>query len=156
MKNYLLLIAVFITLFTSCAKENQGCTPVNPSAEESQILAYAAAHSIEVTKHSSGMYYQIIDVGTGSVPSVESKVFITYTGQLLNGNQFDQATDPSKTGWYLNSLIEGWQLGLPLIREGGKIKLIIPSSLAYGCNSPGAGIPSNAVLYFDVSLVDVQ
>jgi len=51
-------------------------------------------------------------------------------------------------------LIAGWQIGLPLIHKGGEIKLIVPSSLAYGCgNGP---LPANSILYFDIHLVDVQ
>jgi len=72
---------------------------------------------------------------------------------LLDGTTFDQQTDASKTGWPLGSLIAGWQIGLPLIQKGGKIKLIVPSSLAYGC---GGNLPANSILYFDVHLVDVQ
>jgi FKBP-type peptidyl-prolyl cis-trans isomerase FkpA len=45
-------------------------------------------------------------------------------------------------------------LGLPLIKKGGVIRLIIPSSLAYGCNAAGS-IPGDSVLYFEVELVDV-
>jgi hypothetical protein len=67
---------------------------------------------------------------------------------------FDQQADSSKTGWILGSLIPGWQIGLPLIHKGGEIKLIVPSSLAYGCgNGP---LPANSILYFDIHLVDVQ
>lgn len=133
-----------------------GCTPVSPQMEESQITAYASANNITAVKHSSGIFYQVIDPGTGTAtPALNSKVYITYSGKLLNGTLFDQGTDASKTGWALGSLIEGWQIGLPLIKKGGRIKLIIPSSLAYGCNTAGS-IPSNAVLYFDISLIDLQ
>ena len=61
---------------------------------------------------------------------------------------------PTQTGWTLGSLIPGWQIGLPLIQKGGEIKLIVPSSLAYGCGS--GPLPPNSVLYFDIHLVDVQ
>src|SRR4051794_10779940 len=114
MKNLLLLACVFIMSCVGCAKEEQGCTPVSPAAEEPAILAYVAANDIVATKHSSGIYYQIVDPGTGTAPTLNSKVYITYTGKLLNGTVFDQATDAAKTGWALSRLIEGWQIGLPL------------------------------------------
>ncbi len=131
--------------------------PVSPLAEEAQITTYAATKGIAAQRHTSGIYYQIIDPGTGTAQvTLNSKVYITYIGQLLNGSQFDQGMDASKTGWKLGGLIEGWGLGLPLIKKGGRIKLIIPSSLAYGCNGLGEKIPPNSVLYFDISLIDVQ
>jgi FKBP-type peptidyl-prolyl cis-trans isomerase FkpA len=73
---------------------------------------------------------------------------------LLDGRVFDQQADATKTGWVLGSLIAGWQIGLPLIQKGGEIKLIIPSSLGYGCDN--GALPPNSILYFDIHLVDVQ
>ncbi|MCW3109747.1 MAG: FKBP-type peptidylprolyl isomerase [Segetibacter sp.] len=156
MKNFLWIAVLFLLTISGCSKKQEGCTPVSPQVEEAQITAYTSANGITAVKHSSGIYYQVIDPGTGATPTLYSKVYISYTGKLLNGTQFDQATNPNNTGWTLGSLIEGWQIGLPLIKKGGRIKLIIPSSLAYGCNGAGSTIPSNAVLYFDISLADVQ
>jgi FKBP-type peptidyl-prolyl cis-trans isomerase FkpA len=141
---------------TSCLKgsSSQSCTPASVSSEEPSILAYAANNGIFVTRHSSGLYYEIISTGSGATPSVNSKIFVTYVGKLLDGRVFDQQADSSKTGWVLGTLIEGWKIGLPLIQKGGEIKLIIPSSLAYGCGT--STLPANSILYFDVRLIDVQ
>lgn len=151
---YFLIVCLFI-ISTACIKNDQGCKNVTPESEEPQMQTYVAANNIAATRHNSGIYYQIINPGTGATPTLTSTVYITYTGKLLNGAVFDQLTDPSKSGWELRGLIEGWQIGLPLIKKGGKIKLIIPSSLAYGCNGRGS-IPPNAVLYFDIDIIDVQ
>lgn len=158
MKKVLILsiIATAATfLLVSCLKSDSGCQPLKPSSEESQILAYAAANNINAVKDPSGMYYQVIDSGTGTRPTLTSKIYITYTGKFLTGETFDQQADPSQTGWVLSNLIEGWQVGLPLIRKGGHIKLIVPSSMAYGCTGYGQ-IPPNEILFFDIMLTDVQ
>lgn len=126
---------------------------VEPGTEEPQILAYAKADSLQVTKHSSGIYYQIINPGSGEAPSSNSTISVIYTGALLNGIIFDKETNPVSTN--LGAVIEGWQIGIPLIKKGGRIKLIIPSAYGYGCNGKGT-IPPNSVLFFDVSLVNVQ
>lgn len=138
---------------SGCSKQEKGCMTVEPKAEEPQILAYAKADSINVTKHSSGIYYQIINPGSGATPSQNSNVSVTYIGQLLNGTTFDQRTTP--ISFNLARVIEGWQIGIPLIKNGGRIKLIIPSAYAYGCNGSGS-IPGNSVLFFDVTLINVQ
>jgi FKBP-type peptidyl-prolyl cis-trans isomerase FkpA len=117
--------------------------------------AYCSGNGITPTTHSSGLFYQILDPGTGATASATSKIFITYVGKLTDGTTFDQQSDPSKTGWPLNQLIEGWRVGIPLIKKGGHILLVVPSSMGYGCNGYGA-IPGNAILYFDITLVDVQ
>lgn len=154
MKNYL-LVSFFIVFLSGCSKHETGCTPIEPKAEEPQIIAYAAKDTIHAVKHSSGIYYEIINPGSGASANVNSKIKISYTGKLLNETIFDQGSNENKDPWDLNSLIEGWQIGIPLIKKGGRIKLIIPSSYAYGCNGTD-GIPSNSVLFFDVSLIDFK
>lgn len=153
MKNLLLFTCLSILLFSACSKKETGCTPVDPHAEEAQILAYTAKDSIHAIKHSSGIYYEIINPGSGAAPTQNSNVSVTYIGKLLNETTFDQQTNP--VSFNLNQVIEGWQIGIPLIKKGGRIKLIIPSAYGYGCNATGP-IPGNSVLYFDVSLLDVQ
>jgi len=158
MKNYFMKYHLFVSCLillavAGCGKEEQGCMPVSPQAEEAQIKEYTTANGIDATKHSSGIYYNIVDSGSGIKPTVSSTVYVTYLGKFLDGRGFDS----SKTtiGFPLQKVIEGWQIGIPLIKKGGKIRLIIPSSYAYGCNGRD-GIPPNSVLYFDIELVDVQ
>jgi FKBP-type peptidyl-prolyl cis-trans isomerase FkpA len=153
MKKLLVIFLVVMTAVTGCAKKEMGCEPVSPQSEETQITAYASANGITAVRHASGMYNQITEPGTGVTPSSGSTVTATYTGKLLNGSTFDAGT----ASFPLSGVIEGWQIGLPLIKKGGKIKLLIPSSYAYGCNGmPRGGIPGNAVLFFDITLTDVR
>jgi FKBP-type peptidyl-prolyl cis-trans isomerase FkpA len=105
--------------------------------------------------HSSGLYYEIVTPGSGATASANSTIYITYVGKFLDGSTFDQQSNPGATGWPLSQLIEGWRTGIPLIQEGGRIKLIVPSAMAYGCTGYAA-IPGNTVLFFDITLTDVQ
>jgi FKBP-type peptidyl-prolyl cis-trans isomerase FkpA len=152
MKSIVFVAALVMFLLTGCMKQEQGCTAVDPKTEEPQIVTYATANGINAVKDYSGLYYEIINPGSGSTPTANSSVTVAYTGKLLNGNIFDQRSYYSEK---MTALMEGWQIGLPLIKKGGQIKLIIPSSLAYRCIG-APNIPSNAVLYFDVTLIDVK
>jgi FKBP-type peptidyl-prolyl cis-trans isomerase FkpA len=153
-----LLFAVIISVF-GCMKSNTspgGCTDKLVTSESAAIQAYATANGINATAHSSGIYYEVINPGSGVTASPTSKIFVKYTGKLISNNFiFDERTDFALTGFILGSLIPGWQIGIPLIQEGGTIKLIIPSSLAYGCRGYRT-IPGDAVLYFQIELVDIQ
>lgn len=153
---FIILPTLILALNIGCSKNNNNnCTTITPQSEQAQIIAFANANGITATGHSSGLYYQIIDPGSGITPTLYSKVYVKYTGKLINGTVFDSQTDASQTGWSLNNLITGWQVGLTLIQKGGSIKLIVPSSLAYGCLGSGP-IPPNSILYFEIELVDVQ
>ncbi|MBO9660908.1 MAG: FKBP-type peptidyl-prolyl cis-trans isomerase [Chitinophagaceae bacterium] len=129
-------------------REEYRCTTAEE--DDAKMQSYITANGITATKHSSGMYYQIIEPGTGARPSLSSSVKANYTGKFTDNTSFDGgvATFP------LGGVIQGWQIGIPLIQQGGKIKLIIPPYLAYGC-SPYMGIPGNSVLIFDVELQEV-
>jgi FKBP-type peptidyl-prolyl cis-trans isomerase FkpA len=119
------------------------------------MLAYASANGMTMTAHSSGLYYEILNLGSGPTVTTSSKIKITYTGLLLDGTEFDRMDTPNTNPWLLAGLIEGWQIGIPLIQKGGRIRLLIPSALAYGCRDYGP-IPGNSPLFFDVALVDTQ
>ena len=70
----------------------------------------------------------------------------------LDGTVFETTTTPVTFG--VNEVIVGWQIGIPLVQKGGTIKMIIPSSLAYGCSGRGS-IPGNTILFFEVRIVDI-
>src|SRR5688572_29476966 len=125
MKRTVVLILFMITgVFSSCLKESESCRPASPQSEERAILDYASANGITAVKHSSGLYYQVLTEGTGARPTLNSMVGITYTGKTTNNVIFDQAT--TQKDWPLDRLIAGWQIGLPLIKEGGSIILLVP------------------------------
>ena len=56
----------------------------------------------------------------------------------------------------VNAVIPGWSEGVKLIGEGGKIRLFIPSELAYGAQQAGPVITPNSTLIFDVELVKID
>jgi FKBP-type peptidyl-prolyl cis-trans isomerase FkpA len=158
MKKPVLFLFVATVLLTGagCIKGDENCQPKTVASETAAMQALATSQGMTTyTTHSTGMLYQILTSGTGLTPTGTSKVFVRYTGKLKDGTVFDSQTDETKTGWILGSLIQSWQIGLPLINEGGKIRIVSPSTLAYGCSSIGT-IPSSAILYFEIELVDVQ
>ena len=100
----------------------------------------------EVTE--SGLQYKIIEPGNDNHPADQDTVWVNYKGTLINGDVFDQNDDIRFT---LNRVVKGWQEGMKLIGEGGKIQLAIPSDLGYGTYG-NRGIEPNSVLLFDVTL----
>ncbi len=144
-----------VLMSLSCGKTaDTGCTPATPASEKAAMVAYCTANSINYTEHPSGILYEIISPGTGTTPSLASTVSCLYTGKLLNGTTFDAATSNPAT-FPLANVIEGWKIGIPLIRAGGRIKMVIPSALAYSCVGTN-GIAPNSPLFFDVTLVQVR
>ena len=139
-------------LFASCGKTDTECVPATVASEKAAMVAYCTANNITYTEHASGILYEIMSPGLTTQPTIANTVSVVYTGKLLNGNQFDASANPVRLA--LSGVIKGWQIGIPLIKKGGRIKLVIPSSLAYGCTGQGSIAP-NSPLYFEVTLTDV-
>ena len=100
--------------------------------------------------------YTIMKEGTGRQVSVNDTVTVFYKGYLLkDGSVFDETKDKPAT-FPLKRLIMGWQIGVPLCKVGGKIKIVIPSNLAYSIRTRAAKIPPNSILVFEVEVVDAR
>lgn len=152
-KLLLLLFPAFV--FIACKKNNDsGCKVVPPAEESEQMAAFCMSKGIGYTVDANGIYYQIIDQGTGMRPDENSTVTVTYTTSTLDGNVIEDKSNPPVM-LPLNQFIEGWRLALPYIQKGGRIKMVIPSSLAYGCTGANTVAP-NTPLYYDVVLINVE
>lgn len=114
------------------------------------------AGKTDATRNLDGVYYSILKEGTGRQVALSDTVIAHYKGYLFsNGSVFDQ-TKEKPTTFPLNRLIKGWQVGVPLCKVGGKIKLVIPSDLAYSIRTRAAKIPPNSILVFEIEIVDVK
>ena len=165
---YALLIFSFILALSACKKKVEECTltpgsTVASANEEAMITSYLSTNSITtaVEFENSGLYYIIDNPGTSEKPGQCSVMVVKYVGKLANGTIFDQTVGTATASFTLGGLIEGWKRTLPLIGEGGKIRLFIPPALGYGANpliNPSTGvtiIPANSMLIFDVEVVAV-
>ncbi|HVY74491.1 MAG TPA: FKBP-type peptidyl-prolyl cis-trans isomerase [Puia sp.] len=156
---FALICLLTIAVFAACLKTTSGYTACSDVAvtTDSPVLIHFAADSITpLSKDTSGLYFQILDSGSGVSPVSSSGLVLTYTAELMDQTVFDQATNSNLQGLQLYQLIEGMQIGLKKIKKGGHIKLLIPSALAWGCAGLPPAVPSNAPVYFNVQLIDVN
>lgn len=156
---YFLLLVCIAGCFAACKKTDVGevYDPVPQfKADTTAIRAYIKTNNISnVLKNEQyGVFYQIIQPGTGSVTyTTSTRIVVDYEGRLLNGTIFDSSKGVLQT-FVLGSLIPGWQIGIPYIQKGGQIRLFIPSYYGYG-EITRTGIPANSVLDFTITLNDI-
>ena len=108
-----------------------------------------------VTTLDSGLQYEVLVDGNGSIPTRNDEVKVHYHGTLVDGEVFDSSVErgePSTFG--VTGVIKGWTEALLLMKVGSKWKLTIPSDLAYGESGSGA-IGINEVLVFEVELLGI-
>lgn len=155
MKKYFLLLLLIPIAFFACKKDKTVSAEEQAKIDKAVILKYLADNSLVADSTASGLYYVIADSGIGPNPTSNSLVKVYYKGYLTNGVTFDENPAGLPRDFLLNGVIKGWTEGVPLIKKGGMIKLLIPSALGYGATEQ-ASIPASSVLIFDIKLDSFQ
>lgn len=138
---FLMAIAVLALSFT-----------ISAEAEEKKKMS-------DVQTTESGLQYVVIEEGTGDQAVAGKKVKVHYSGKLEDGTEFDSSYkrgQPIEFTLGAGQVIKGWDEGIALMKVGDKRQLIIPPQLGYGAAGAGNVIPPNAVIIFDVELVEVE
>ena len=98
-------------------------------------------------------------LGDGASAKSGDRISVHYTGWLTNGKKFDSSVDrndPFDFQLGVGQVIPGWDQGVESMQIGGKRKLTIPSSLAYGPIGAGGVIPPDATLVFEIELLAIK
>ena len=128
----------------------------NKKEGEAFLSENAKKPGVVVTK--SGLQYKVISEGKGGYkPTVEDEVKVHYRARFVDGTEFD-STYKRNEPYSVNAkmLIEGWAEALQLMSAGAKWELYIPANLAYGENGSDPYVGPNAVLIFEVDLLEIE
>jgi FKBP-type peptidyl-prolyl cis-trans isomerase FkpA len=133
--------------------------------KDSKIIEeYLAKNNIKATKAKWGTYVAVQTEGTGDKIGSGSVASVNYTGKTFDSSKvFDSNTDPKfkhtepyDVSMSQISVVPGWIDALSELKKGSQATIYIPSSLGYGKNgNPQGGINPDAILVFDMSIVDV-
>src|SRR6266851_5118938 len=120
------------------------------------LIACGGGDSTATPSGPTSLQIEDLTVGTGATAATGDTVSVLYTGTFLDGRVFDASSlhgnVPITFRLGAGQVIQGWDQGLVGMRVGGKRRLTIPSSLAYGPSGNGP-IPPNTPLRFEVELV---
>lgn len=168
MNRVAITILVLFFCFTACKKSDLGSAAEKAQAviDDKIISDYLADNPGLAAKKidTTGVYYIVIDPGTvNTIFTSSTRITVGYTGRILTtGQKFVESGDFNPT-FALGEVIRGWKLGIPQIKKGGAVRLLVPSRYAYGpYPQPQLGVafdlknglPGNAVLDFDINLYD--
>jgi FKBP-type peptidyl-prolyl cis-trans isomerase len=152
--------SIFVCFATGLVLLLVSCNPAAKyeKAEKESIQNYLTTNSADTFDlKPSGLYYHNILTGTGRTPVIHDTAFVQYTGMFLDGSIFTTTSGSPNEAYPVAEgyLIAGFDEGILYMKEGGKARFLIPSSLAYG---PGGfySIPGYTPLLYDVTLVKVS
>lgn len=143
------LLLLLLALWSGCQDE------VAQQLETDQMLIeqYVADHDLEGEYTEEGIFISFLNEGIGvETPTLASRIETIYSGSLLDGTPFDDS-DGFPVTIRLSRTIRGWQIALPRFKREARGTVVIPSQYGYGARGSG-DIPPNAVLVFDIELMD--
>lgn len=109
-----------------------------------------------VTVTESGLQYEVLTEGSGEKAKAADTVKVEYVGTLIDGTEFDSTAKHGQPAEFqVGQVIKGWSEALQLMSSGSKMRLVIPSELAYGEQGASPRIEPNSVLVFEVELKEI-
>lgn len=141
------VVIIVVVLALGGSKQTNSNQPMN---EQNRGATRTTSDGLQITDEV---------IGTGVEATAGKLVTVDYVGTLTNGTKFDSSIDrgtPFTFTLGAGDVIKGWDEGVQGMKIGGKRKLVIPPSLAYGDRAVGGVIPANATLVFEVQLLDVK
>lgn len=109
-----------------------------------------------VFKSHSGLQYLVVEEKGGAKPGMFDTVLLHQRALLLDGKILEDTYRRNRPDEVkINELIDGLQEGLQMMSVGSRYKFWVPDDLAWGRKGTGNKIPPNAVLSFDIRLVEI-
>jgi FKBP-type peptidyl-prolyl cis-trans isomerase len=154
---YLLALAALVAVAALYMNSNKGADYPVPSTLNQEGIVTNTSSADTITT-ASGLQYRIITEGSGTEnPSLSSIVTVHYSGKLTDGTEFDSSYKRNQPASFpVNGVIRGWTEALQLMHVGDQWELKIPSDLAYGRQGAGNAIPPDAILIFEVELLEIK
>jgi FKBP-type peptidyl-prolyl cis-trans isomerase len=132
--------------------------PSKPAASAAPGASAAPSAAAPADDPNAKLVQTDLVVGKGTEAKAGDSVSVHYVGTLTNGTEFDSSRKRGKPFTFTlgkGQVIRGWDQGVAGMKIGGKRKLVIPPSLAYGPRGMGS-IPPNSTLQFEVELMDIK
>ena len=143
-------------------KKEQTAFAAQDARERETALAFAKSRGLDLSKaveSETGLWSLIVEEGQGPLATAEDAVTAHCTGWLADGTKFWSSHDGQNKPMVnrVTGFVKGFTEGLQTMKAGGKSLFIFPGQLGYGpSGNPGAKIPPNATLVFEVELISIR
>jgi FKBP-type peptidyl-prolyl cis-trans isomerase FkpA len=128
--------------------------------EQNEIVDYAIENLVDVRVSNSGLFYSVRAEGDGDTIAWGDYLTVHYKGYLLDGTVFaDSRAQDRPLEFYVGNMIPAWNEGLPYIKVGGRLLLLVPSHLGYGAEGLKTSngrviVPLYQILAFEVEVLE--
>ena len=169
---FLLFIVAILLLAFSCNTKHGQEKPVNPAEykqplidanktlvkiENQDIDNYVSRQKWEMVETGSGLRYLIYENGSGRKVEEGTVIQCAYQTKLLTGKTCYNSDDLGPKEFLVGrgGVESGLEEAVLHFREGDKVKIILPSHLAFGLVGDDDCIPKKAVVVYNLEVVNV-
>ncbi|HCM59386.1 MAG TPA: hypothetical protein DIS74_03245 [Bacteroidales bacterium] len=121
--------------------------------DREQITGYLKKTNRQFTETNTGLWYSILENGTGPVVKTGDNVSYDFECTLLSGEPCYSGTQTIRVGY--TDAGSGVTEGLHLMQEGSDYLFIVPPYLAFGLTGDGGKIPGRAILLYRIRIKDI-
>jgi FKBP-type peptidyl-prolyl cis-trans isomerase len=137
----------------AAAEERERMAAENREAGAAYLAENGAKEGVTTTE--SGLQYEVLEAGQGPKPTANDRVRVHYRGTLTDGTEFDSSYGGEPAEFSVGGLIPGFTEALMLMSVGSHYRVTIPAELAYGSQGSGRNIGPDAVLIFEIELIEI-
>lgn len=126
--------------------------------DRDRIISYIERKNLKMTETATGLWYQILNDGSGKPFGENDKVKFNYECSLLDGTKCYSSAElgPKEVVLGKSTLEQGLNEGFRLMKPGGSAIFIIPPFLAYGFVGDRKMIPPRAVIVYNVNILQLE
>ncbi len=123
--------------------------------DRERIRNYIERKSLQMIESPTGLWYQILNTGTGDLFGENDKIIFNYTCNLLDGKECYSSENlgPKEIILGKSQLESGLNEGLRMLRPGAEAIFILPPFLAFGLIGDGISIPSRSVIVYNINIL---
>jgi len=161
------LIIVMMVLAAGCQNKPDTKSTAAPRTEDElirinrtmitqdreQITVYLKKTNRQFTETNTGLWYSVLENGSGPEVKTGDNVSYDFECTLLNGEPCYSGTQTIRVGY--TDAGSGVTEGLQLMQEGSDYLFIVPPYLAFGLTGDGGKIPGRAILLYRIRIKDI-
>lgn len=125
--------------------------------EETDIQNYILRHGYEMNATGTGLRYQVLKPGTGTLVQPGQKVSLEYELYDIQGDKVYSSEQEGLLTFVVGKCeVSGLDEAVRLLRKGDVARLVLPSHLGYGLLGDQNLIGGRETLIYLVKVVDVE
>ncbi len=122
--------------------------------DENMIIDHVVASGEQFERTRSGLYYKILEEGSGNNYVYGGPCTSHYKGYFLDGRVFDSSYPRGNPiSFKIGQMNAAWNEILQRVNPGTKLKIIVPSRLGYGERGFPGYVPPNTIIAFDIETI---